>query len=117
LAAVLAMRPEVLLLDEPTNGLDAEADARLLDLLMALPQAMLFVSHDTRLIARLATRSVLLRDGRMWPAHLHAHPHTHRHAHPHLHPAEATGDLPADHADAHDGGLHHLSHRSTADNG
>ena len=113
LAAVLAMRPEVLLLDEPTNGLDAEADARLFELLAGLPQAMLFVSHDARLIARLATRSVLLRDGRLHAAHLHAHPHTHTHAHPHLHPADASphGAPTADPAVPHDGGLHDLAHR------
>ena len=114
LAAVLAMRPEVLLLDEPTNGLDAKADARLLDLLSGLPQAMLIVSHDSRLIARLATRAVLLRDGRLWPAQLHAHPHMHRHAHPHLHPAADTGDFSADHVDEHDEGLHHLTYPRTA---
>jgi cobalt/nickel transport system ATP-binding protein len=117
LGAVLAMRPEVLLLDEPTNGLDAEADARLLGLLMGLPQAMLFVSHDSRLIARLATRSVLLRDGRLWPAHMHAHPHTHTHAHPHLHPADAwpPDTATAEHDGEHESGLHELSHRGRDD--
>jgi hypothetical protein len=28
-----------------------------------------------------------------------------------------TGELPADHIDEHDGGLHHLTHRSTAHGG
>ncbi len=114
LAAVLAMQPQALLLDEPTNGLDAEADARLLDLLMRLPQAMLFVSHDRRLIARLSTRCVLLRDGRLEAAHLHAHPHTHSHAHPHLHAADArvpdgeTAEHDVEHLD-HGGSLHDLT--------
>lgn len=65
LATVLAMDPEVLLLDEPTNGLDEASEARLLDHLEALPQVMLFVSHDRRLVTRLATRVARLEQGRL----------------------------------------------------
>ncbi len=65
LATVLAMDPDVLLLDEPTNALDAEAEARVLDVLAGLPQAMVLVSHDHRVRARLATRQVHLRAGRI----------------------------------------------------
>lgn len=102
LAAVLAMQPDVLLLDEPTNALDAEADARLVALLQSLPQAMLFVSHDTRLIARLAGRAVMLEGGRLKEAHVHAHPHAHHHSHPHLHPAGGDGGDPGEaHAAVH----------------
>jgi cobalt/nickel transport system ATP-binding protein len=91
LAAVLAMEPDALLLDEPTNGLDLDADARLVEHLQGLPQALLFVSHDERLIARLARRVVLLRDGCLHDAHVHEHPHVH--AHPHFHPVgTASGD-------------------------
>lgn len=64
LAAVLAMRPEALLLDEPTLGLDEAAEARLLDLLLGLPQAMLIVCHDRAVRRRLATRAVRLIDGK-----------------------------------------------------
>ncbi|MCB9958092.1 MAG: ABC transporter ATP-binding protein [Rhodospirillaceae bacterium] len=60
LATVLAMEPEVLLLDEPTTGLDEAAEARMVDLLLALPQAMIIVSHDRAIIDRLATRVVRL---------------------------------------------------------
>ena len=63
LAAVLAMQPDVLLLDEPTTGLDEAAEARLLVLLQARPEAMVIVSHDRDLRARLATRVVMLRSG------------------------------------------------------
>jgi ABC-type cobalt transport system, ATPase component len=65
LAAVLAMQPDALLLDEPTNALDTEAEARLVALLQGLPQAMLIVSHDARLISRLASRAVRLSGGRL----------------------------------------------------
>lgn len=85
LAAVLAMQPDVLLLDEPTNALDAKAEARLVALLQSLPQAMLLVSHDPRLVERLAGRVVVLENGRLSDARMHAHPHEHRHIHPHLH--------------------------------
>jgi cobalt/nickel transport system ATP-binding protein len=65
LATVLAMDPEVLLLDEPTNALDEEAEARLLAVLLGLPQAMVIVSHDQAFRSRLATRVVTLKEGRI----------------------------------------------------
>jgi len=85
LAAVLAMSPDVLLLDEPTNALDAAAAERLTAHLQALPQAMLFVSHDRAFIEQLATRAVHLEDGKLSAAEIHAHPHTHVHSHFHVH--------------------------------
>jgi len=63
LATVLAMKPTVLLLDEPTNGLDAATEARLIQYLAALKQAMVIVSHDQQVLAQLATRSVRLDSG------------------------------------------------------
>lgn len=68
LAAVLAMQPDALLLDEPFNGLDADAAAMLLRHLARLPQAMLLVAHDRRLVERLATREMHLAHGRLWAA-------------------------------------------------
>jgi cobalt/nickel transport system ATP-binding protein len=102
LATVLAMEPEALLLDEPTNGLDAAAYARLIGVLRSLPQAMVLVSHDERLIGELATRAALLRSGRFYDATTHIHPHLHVHAHPHVH-VRASG------AHGHEGDAHHLS--------
>lgn len=94
LATVLAMQPRVLLLDEPGNGLDEPALERLLGHLAGLPQAMVLVSHDPRLIARLANRAVLLRGGRLHDAVLHSHPHAHQHVHLHVH----VPGLESDHA-------------------
>lgn len=108
LATVLAMEPRLLLLDEPTAGLDAASEARLLDHLAALPQAMLIASHELRVLERLTTRALLLEDGRLTEAELHRHLHEHRHAHLHLHAAgdltsahDHLGELPV-HAHAHD---------------
>lgn len=65
LAAVLAMEPDVLLLDEPTNALDEENEARLTEILLSLPQAMVVVSHDARFRGRIATRSLTLSNGHL----------------------------------------------------
>lgn len=70
LATVLAMEPEVLLLDEPITGLDEAASQRVTEILAELPQAMLIVSHDRAFLKRLATRTLLLTDGRLESTHL-----------------------------------------------
>lgn len=84
LAGLLAMRPEVLLLDEPTNGVDAENGARLRAALAGFGGAMILVSHDEGFVAELASRAMLLHEGRLLAAEIHTHPHFH--AHPHIHP-------------------------------
>lgn len=63
LASVLAMDPEVLLLDEPTNALDPENEARLVDILLSLPQTILLVSHDAAFRERVAPRVLALSGG------------------------------------------------------
>jgi len=67
LAGVLAMAPDVLLLDEPTNALDEETTARLIEILLELPQAMLIVSHDPHFRRRVVTRTLRLRNGVLAP--------------------------------------------------
>lgn len=65
LAAVMAMDPQVLLLDEPTNALDEPTTARLVEILTALPQAMIIISHDPHFRRQVATRTLRLDDGRL----------------------------------------------------
>ena len=69
LARALVSEPHLLLLDEPTNHLDVAAIEWLEDFLLKASAGLLFVTHDRRLIRRLATRIVELDRGRMtsWP--------------------------------------------------
>ena len=64
-ASVLAMQPDVLLLDEPIEGLDPQTAERFTDVLLALPQTMLVVSHNKVFLDRVITRRVQLNDGRI----------------------------------------------------
>lgn len=67
LATVLAMDPEVLLLDEPTNALDPRNADRLAEILTALPQPVLLVSHDPVFRERIAPCALELTEGRLVP--------------------------------------------------
>jgi ATP-binding cassette subfamily F protein uup len=65
LARALASEPDLLLLDEPTNHLDIESIAWLESFLLDTRCTTLFVTHDRRLLRRLATRIVELDRGRL----------------------------------------------------
>lgn len=69
LGRALVSDPELLLLDEPTNHLDIEAIEWLEEQLLAYRGGLLFVTHDRRLLERLATRIVELDRGQLtsWP--------------------------------------------------
>jgi phosphonate C-P lyase system protein PhnK len=74
LAKAVANRPVLLLLDEPTTGLDASIAAGVLDLIRDLIEesgvTALVVSHDMSVISMLASRAVVLRQGRIVEAGL-----------------------------------------------
>jgi ATP-binding cassette subfamily F protein 3 len=59
---LIALAPNLMLLDEPTNHLDLVTCEVLEQALSEFPGALLLVSHDRRLIERVAT-GVLLLDG------------------------------------------------------
>ena len=68
LAAVLVGGPRVLLLDEPTRGMDAARKRALAMMLHRLRDdgvAILLATHDVELVAEVASRVVLLGDGRI----------------------------------------------------
>lgn len=62
LARLAVTRAQLLVLDEPTNHLDVFAIEALETVLRSYPGTVVFASHDRRLVARVATRS--LRFGR-----------------------------------------------------
>jgi peptide/nickel transport system ATP-binding protein len=69
IAMALAVNPEVLILDEPTTALDATVEAEVLDLIEALQgeidAAIVLISHDIRVVAKLCDRVGLLYAGRL----------------------------------------------------
>ena len=84
LAGLLAMKPDVMMLDEPTNGVDDEHGRQLRQALLDCPAALLLVSHDSQFVGGLATRAMIIRQGRLLRAEIHDHPHVHQHFHIHL---------------------------------
>ncbi len=68
LARAVVLNPPVLLADEPTGNLDPTTGERMEDLLLELNRtrgtALVVVTHNERLAARLG-RAVVLRDGRL----------------------------------------------------
>ncbi len=68
-AMALANDPALLIADEPTTGLDLVTAADLLRLLASLQarlgMALLLVSHDVEAVLTLASRVVVLQDGRV----------------------------------------------------
>ena len=69
IAGVLAMRPAVLILDEPTAGLDPRGRDRILSMLEELHArekvTILMVSHSMDDMARLASRLIVMSEGRI----------------------------------------------------
>lgn len=63
LARALVAEPDLLLLDEPTNHLDIDSITWLEELLLARRQATLLITHDRRLMDRVATRIIELDRG------------------------------------------------------
>lgn len=67
IAMALAGKPEMLILDEPTTGLDVTTQAHILELLRdivtELGTAMLYISHDLGVIARVSHRVALMYAG------------------------------------------------------
>ena len=69
IAGVLAMKPSVLILDEPTAGLDPRGRDRILTMLEELHArenvTIIMVSHSMDDMARLATRLVVMAEGKI----------------------------------------------------
>ncbi|HEV3009154.1 MAG TPA: dipeptide ABC transporter ATP-binding protein [Burkholderiales bacterium] len=67
IAAALAVDPEVLIADEPTTALDVTIQAQILDLLAKLQaergMALLLITHDLGIVARMAHRIAVMYAG------------------------------------------------------
>jgi len=67
IAAALAVDPEVLVADEPTTALDVTIQAQILELLQKLQagrgMALLLITHDLGIVARMATRVAVMYAG------------------------------------------------------
>jgi microcin C transport system ATP-binding protein len=69
LARALVLEPTFIVLDEPTSALDMLIQAQMVDLLRDLQKkrdlTYMFISHDLRVVAALASRLLVLRHGKM----------------------------------------------------
>jgi microcin C transport system ATP-binding protein len=68
-ARAVVLEPTFVVLDEPTSALDMLIQAQMVDLLRALQKrrnlTYLFISHDLRVVAALASRLVVMRHGKV----------------------------------------------------
>lgn len=67
IAIALSLEPDLLILDEPTTSLDATTEAVILDLLEEIKgrvrAAMIYISHNLGVVARIATRVAVMYAG------------------------------------------------------
>ena len=68
-ARALALEPTFIMLDEPTSALDMLIQAQMVDLLRDLQKrhdlTYMFISHDLRVVAALASKLLVLRHGKV----------------------------------------------------
>jgi microcin C transport system ATP-binding protein len=68
-ARAIVLEPTFVVLDEPTSALDMLIQAQIVDLLRDLQKRLnltyLFISHDLRVVAALASRLIVMRHGKV----------------------------------------------------
>ena len=68
IAATLATQPEIIIVDEPTTGQDVRQTRDIMDLLRRLNEkgkTILIVTHDMKVVAKYAGRTIVMKDGRI----------------------------------------------------
>lgn len=67
IAVAIANRPKLLIADEPTSALDVLVQETVLDLLRSIQKdtkmAVIFISHDLRVVSRMAERTIVMYGG------------------------------------------------------
>lgn len=67
IAMAMANNPQILIADEPTTALDVTVQKQIVDLLLALRKktgmAMIFISHDLRLVKKIADKVLVMKNG------------------------------------------------------
>ncbi len=67
IAMALACKPDLLIADEPTTALDVTVQSEILELIsqlqIATNMAVLFITHDLGVVAQIADRVAVMRDG------------------------------------------------------
>ena len=65
IAMAIANHPKILIADEPTTALDVTIQAQIIDLLMDLRKkmdmAIIFISHDLRIVRKIADRIAVMK--------------------------------------------------------
>jgi microcin C transport system ATP-binding protein len=68
-ARAIALEPTFIVMDEPTSALDMLIQSQIVDLLRDLQKrrnlTYLFISHDLRVVSALASRLIVMRDGKI----------------------------------------------------
>jgi len=69
IAMAISNRPKLLIADEPTTALDVTVQAQVIDLLLNLCKkmnmAMIFISHDLRLVKKIADKICVMKCGKI----------------------------------------------------
>ena len=69
IAMAMANNPEILVADEPTTALDVTVQKQIVDLLLKLREktgmSIIFISHDLRLVRKMANRVLVMKNGQV----------------------------------------------------
>lgn len=65
IAMALINEPKLIIADEPTTALDVTVQASILKLLQELNKTILFITHDLAVVAEIADRVLVMKDGQI----------------------------------------------------
>jgi len=69
IAMAISTRPRLLIADEPTTALDVDTESEILELLLTLREelslSVLFITHDIRLVQRIADQVAVMYNGKI----------------------------------------------------